>query len=460
MGRRKLYRYPSNYGGSVGPTYPNPTLSNIAVPSPGYPSTLPTYAPPGYVPPPAYPMPYPPNVAYVPMYTQPLAPRVAPSGAFPGHWKVGKVPRANHTPRPQFQTDQMATAGLEPALLSSLPHGVRDILVVDFDRALFYCPIPNLDVMDTASARLLEKLGWWESPEVLQAAETVAKWNEPLLELLRVAISTDGVATVIVSGRTSTIEPSLRGMLAKRGIPDPDLFIFSSDVSAPVGLRKQALIMVLSKHYESTLERVCVYEGRPKDVKPIKKALDDLKCDVSATLEEVVGPLSLIPPLEERRLVEMLVRQHNDTNSTLLSTSIQNASWTHELDSDSRMKLCLLADDLADLQVLGEITEYMPGSLLICHGSLPSSMANSVGEVGTEYHWRILGYRIEGTRLRVYCQTTEKEYPPTARAPQPEGVPLDIAKLRKGQRKDFEPLDSPLELVTSVAVSRHLRIRN
>lgn len=460
MGRKRVQRYAPNFGGQFGHMYSTTTIPNAQAPSSGYAPTVPGYPGSSYVAPP-YPIPYPAHVAYVPMYPQPLAHGISSPGAFPGHWKVGKGPRSNPAPKPQsqYQTDQMAAAGIDHIQLSKMPRGVRDILMVEFDRALFYCPIPNLDVMDTASARLLEKLGWWESPEVLEAAEKAAKWNEPLLDLLRAAAATEGVATIIVSGRTSSIEPALRDMLSKRDIPTPDLFIFSSDVSAPVGLRKQALIQVLSKHYDATLERVCVFEGRPKDVKPIRKALDELRYDVSALLEEVVGPLSLIPPLEERGLVEMLVRRYNESNGTALSTTVQTDSCTHELDHESRKKLCELADNLTDLQMLGEITEYMPGSLLICQGYPPSSMANSIGEVGSVHQWRVTGYRIEGTRLRVYCQTTEPEYPPTARAPQPEGVPLDIAKLRKGQRREFEPLDSPLELATSVMPSRHLRIR-
>lgn len=165
---------------------------------------------------------------------------------------------------PFFEDELQATASRDPT----------DILVVDFDRTLLATPSLSRDLLTKQARTMLEtKLewgrGWWQSPDVLQAALELGVWDEALLALVREAVSQPDVLLVLTTARTTESLPTIRAALADRGVARIDHVSCLTPDAGRTGTDEQAagkgaLLELLLETYD-TLERVYVVDGNAKN---------------------------------------------------------------------------------------------------------------------------------------------------------------------------------------------------
>lgn len=165
---------------------------------------------------------------------------------------------------PFFEDELQATASRDPT----------DILVVDFDRTLLATPSLSRDLLTKQARTMLEtKLewgrGWWQSPDVLQAALELGVWDEALLALVREAVAQPDVLLVLTTARTTESLPTIRAALADRGVARIDHVSCLTPDAGRTGTDEQAagkgaLLELLLETYD-TLERVYVVDGNAKN---------------------------------------------------------------------------------------------------------------------------------------------------------------------------------------------------
>lgn len=317
---------------------------------------------------------------------------MVPDRGFPFGFLLGAsappVPQPHHPARP-------ATVDEVPTLDLDLPKSsdYRDIVIIEFDRALFHTPSPNLDLLEPTSARLVETglgdEGWWESPAVLEAAHnSCSNWNETLVDILKVAISSPQVFTAVISGRTAQNEDQIRKMLTEKGIGNIDCLVLGES-GQQIRLRKTQLVSRLWSHFY-TCNRLTVYEGRPKDAKALRNLLPALATEArnGLILKEVVAPLALLPPREERSFLEAAVLRYNEKNPKPIVAEVTKNGCIYRLVPETR-----------DL-ILQKVQEIINPDQIILN---PAKSSNSSTEENAEIEvsWNFVDAIIEGGILKL-----------------------------------------------------------
>ena len=136
-------------------------------------------------------------------------------------------------------------------------------------------------------------------------------------------------------------------MLSDKGIAGVDCIIFG-DLQSKVKNRKVALVSKLWSHFKNA-ERLTVYEGRPKDARVLRQHIDQLTTSERGGLmvQEVVSPLVLMPPKEERRLLENAITKYNESGSAAPNIEVVTHRQFLILDADSKAFLDQFLQDNA-----------------------------------------------------------------------------------------------------------------
>lgn len=282
-----------------------------------------------------------------------------------------------------------------PVLHLDLPKSqdYRDILIVEFDRALFHTPSPNLDLLEPTSARLVETgladEGWWVSPTVLETAHRhCSNWNEALVDILKLAIDSPEVFTAVISGRTEKNEDQIRKMLTEKGIGNIDCLVLG-DARQQIRVRKLELTSKLWSHFYMC-NRLTIYEGRPKDAKGLRSLLATLATEArnGLILKEVMAPLVLFPPLVERELLDEAVYRYNQTAHKPIVAEISRNGCVYRLLSNTRQ------------EILQNIQEPIQPDQIIMN-SAKSSNSSTEENVNSMLEWSLIDAVIEGSILKL-----------------------------------------------------------
>lgn len=287
------------------------------------------------------------------------------------------------------------------------PQNFSDVIVFEFDRALFHTPTPNLDLLEPTSARLIEtdldEESWWVNPAILEAAnDFCGQWNQELVDILKIANKTPGVFTAIVSGRTKENETQIRKMLSEQGIENVGCLIMG-DARQQIRIRKSQLITTLWSHFRFA-NRLTVYEGRPKDARNLRFLLASLATEMrnGLIMREVVAPLVLFPPLVERQLHQDAVNRYNSSHEKQIVAEVTKQGYVHRLTAMSRQQI------LAKLQ---EKVLFQPDQVICspANASVSAPADHADSRVGVESEWTINDVLIENGILRMHVTNVADE---------------------------------------------------
>jgi hypothetical protein len=212
---------------------------------------------------------------------------------------------------------------------------VREVHIYDFDNTLFKTPLPSRKLW---YSQLIGKFfeprcfvggGWWHDPGVLAACGGGVQieeprawngwWNEKVVELARLSIAQPDALSILLTGRgEARFADLVRRMVKSKGL-DFDMTCLKPDPESNTMDFKRNLIRAVLHTY-SSVEKLTIYEDRPKHVQQFSSFLDNVAREFSldypprkfqSNVVKVPPAESSLDPGAEAAQVQRMINEHN-----------------------------------------------------------------------------------------------------------------------------------------------------